>query len=231
VKMAVGTAAVVFLLAGTALAQTGTGTGTTPTGTTPTPTTTTTTTTATTATTTTTPPAPAMPGVSDRTPAAWVAIQRGHRAFQARDFDTALAAYREAAMATPPLTIAHYFIGAAQRAKGSFDEAIESFRTASRLAGDSDPGLKAKALFNIAMTFEAKHDLASAREAWLEYKTWCTTHASIAGYPQIADERVATIDAVQALNQNYEAVRQRIADRVRQVAEDAAAAAAAAETP
>ena len=172
-----------------------------------------------------------MPGVSDRTPAAWVAIQRGHRAFQARDFDTALAAYREAAMATPPLTIAHYFIGAAQRAKGSFDEAIESFRTASRLAGDSDPGLKAKALFNIAMTFEAKHDLASAREAWLEYKTWCTTHASIAGYPQIADERVATIDAVQALNQNYEAVRQRIADRVRQVAEDAAAAAAAAETP
>ncbi|MBI5498726.1 MAG: hypothetical protein HY907_00665 [Deltaproteobacteria bacterium] len=228
VKMAVGTAAVVLLLAGAARAQTGTGTGT---GTT-TPGTTTTTTTTTTATTPPAPPpAPTMPGVSERTPAAWVAIQRGHRAFQARDFDTALAAYREAAMSTPPLTIAHYFIGAAQRAKGSFDEAIESFRTASRLAGDSDPGLKAKALLNIAMTFEAKRDLASAREAWLEYKTWCTTHASIAGYPQIADERVAAIDAVQALDQNYEAVRQRIADRVRQAAEDAAAAAAAGGTP
>ena len=223
VRLAVGAGALVLLAAGFARAQTATGTGTpawaatTPaaTGTPAAPET------------PTTPPAAALPpGASERTPPAWLAIQRGHRAFQARDFDTALAAYREAAMSTPPLTIAHYFIGAAQRAKGSFDEAIESFRTVSRLAGDSDPGLKAKALFNIAMTYEAKMDLASAKEAWLEYKTWCSTHASIAGYPQTADERVAVIDAITALNTTYEAVRQRIADRERQAAEDAAAAAA-----
>ena len=36
------------------------------------------------------------------------------------------------------------------------------------------------------------------------------------------------IDAIRALNTAFEAVRQRIADRERQVAEDAAAAAAAA---
>jgi tetratricopeptide (TPR) repeat protein len=148
-------------------------------------------------------------------------IQRGHRAFQARDFDTALAAYREAAMATPPLPIAHYFIGAAQHAKGQLDEALESFRTVSRLAGDTDAALKAKALMNIAWTLEAKQDLASAREAWLEYKTWCTTHASIAGFPQTADERVAAIDTIRQLDETYAAVRQRIAER----------AAAAAATP
>ena len=227
VTLAVGTAALAVMLSGFAQAQTAPGTGTPGWAATTTPATTTP------ATTTPEPPPPAAlpPGASERTPPAWLAIQRGHRAFQARDFDTALAAYREAAMSTPPVTIAHYFIGAAQRAKGSFDEAIESFRTVSRLAGDTDPGLKAKALFNIAMTYEAKVDLASAREAWLEYKTWCTTHASIAGYPQTADERVAVIDAVQALNTAFEAVRQRIADRERQAAEDAAAAAAAAPAP
>jgi tetratricopeptide (TPR) repeat protein len=203
----------VLLVAAGASAQTGTGSTTTTTGTGQTAT-------------ATPPPAPLPPGISERTPPAWVAIQRGHRAFQARDFDTALAAYREAAMATPPLPIAHYFIGAAQRAKGLYDEALESFRTASRLAGDSDAGLKAKSLFNIAMTQEAKKDLASAKEAWLEYKTWCTTHASITGFPQVADERVAAIEAVQQLNQTYDAVRQRIADRVRVVAEQAAQAAA-----
>ncbi|NMC68431.1 MAG: tetratricopeptide repeat protein, partial [Myxococcales bacterium] len=164
-----------------------------------------------------TPPAPALePGISANTPPAWVAIQRGHRAFIARDFDTALAAYREAAMATPPLPIAHYFIGAAQRAKGQLDEALESFRTVSRLAGDSDAALKAKALMNIAWTLEQKQDLAGAREAWLEYKTWCTTHASIAGFPQTADERVAAIERIQQLDQAYAAVRQRIAERAAQ---------------
>ena len=162
-----------------------------------------------------TPPAP-EPGMSTNTPAAWVAIQRGHRAFLARDFDTALAAYREAAMATPPVPIAHYFIGAAQHAKGQLDEALESFRTVARLAGDSDPALKAKALMNIAWILEEKQDLAGAREAWLEYKTWCTTHASIPGFPQTADERVAAIEKIQQLDQAYAAVRQRIADRAAQ---------------
>jgi len=164
-----------------------------------------------------TPPAPALePGMSTNTPAAWLAIQRGHRAFLARDFDTALAAYREAAMATPPVPIAHYFIGAAQHAKGQLDEALESFRTVARLAGDSDPALKAKALMNIAWILEEKQDLAGAREAWLEYRTWCTTHASIAGFPQTADERVAAIEKIQQLDQAYAAVRQRIADRAAQ---------------
>lgn len=167
------------------------------------------------------PPAPPLePGMSPNTPQAWVAIQRGHRAFIARDFDTALAAYREAAMATPPVPITHYFIGAAQRAKGQIDEALESFRTASRLAGDSDAALKAKALMNIAWMLEMKQDLAGAREAWLEYKTWCTTHASIAGFPQTADERVAAIEKIQQLDQAYAAVRQRIAERQAQAAQN-----------
>ncbi len=168
-----------------------------------------------------TPPAPVLePGISANTPAAWIAIQRGHRAFIARDFDTALAAYREAAMATPPLPIAHYFIGSAQRAKGQLDEALESFRTVSRLAGESDAGLKAKALMNVAWTLELKRDLAGAREAWLEYKTWCTTHASIAGFPQTADERVAAIDTIRQLDEAYAAVRQRIAEREQQAAQN-----------
>ncbi|MBN1771400.1 MAG: hypothetical protein JXB32_09075 [Deltaproteobacteria bacterium] len=168
-----------------------------------------------------TPPAPALePGMSVNTPPAWIAIQRGHRAFLARDFDTALAAYREAAMATPPLPIAHYFIGSAQRAKGQFDEALESFRTVSRLAGETDAGLKAKALMNVAWTLEAKRDLAGAKEAWLEYKTWCTTHASIAGFPQTADERIAAIDTVRQLDETYAAVRQRIAEREQQAAQN-----------
>jgi len=208
--------ALVLCLTSAAAAQTGTGgSGTGGTATTET-----------TPATTTPPPAALPPGISERTPPAWAAIQRGHRAFIARDFDTALAAYREAAMATPPLPIAHYFVGAAQRAKGQFDEALESFRTASRLAGDSDAALKAKALFNIAMTLEAKPDLPGAKEAWLEYKTWCTTHASIPGYPQVADERVAVIEVIQQLNQTYQAVRERIAERERVVAEQAAQAAA-----
>jgi TolA-binding protein len=217
-KTAVGlVVALLVSLASAAGAQTGTGTAGTATGTTGT------------AAAATEPAAPVVaplaPGMSERTPEAWVAIQRGNQAFLARDFDTALAAYREAAMSTPPLPIAHYFIGAAQRAKGSFDEAIESFRTAARLAGDGDAGLKAKALFNVAMTLENKQDLASARDAWLEYKTWCTTHASIAGFPQVADERVAVIDAIRELDRVYADVRTRIADRERVVAEQAAQAA------
>jgi tetratricopeptide (TPR) repeat protein len=164
--------------------------------------------------------APAPP--PSRTPPAWEAVQRGHRAFLARDFDTALAAYREAAMSTPPLPIAHYFIGCALRAKQQFDEAIESFRTAARLAGDTDPGLRAKALFNVAMTLELKNTYPQAREAWQEYKAFCTTHAAIACFPAVADGRIAQMTIIDQLEQAYAAVRQRIADRERQAAEQAA---------
>lgn len=146
-------------------------------------------------------------------------MQRGHRAYLARDFDTAIAAYREAAMSTPPPPIAHYFIACAQLAKNQWGEAAESFRTASRLAGDTDAALRAKALFGIALTLEVQGQLPQAREAWLEYKTWCTTHASVPGFPTTADAHVAAIDKVTQLDRRYADVRQRIADRAAQAAE------------
>ncbi len=158
-------------------------------------------------------PAPAVP---DRTPPAWNAIQRGHRAYVARDFDTAVAAYREAAMSTPPLPVAHYFVACAQRAKNQWAEGIESFRTASRLAGDSDPSLKAKALFGIAMTMEIMGQFPQARQAWLEYKTWCGANVSAQCFPATADGHVAAIDRLVELDRQYAAVRQRIAERAAQ---------------
>jgi tetratricopeptide (TPR) repeat protein len=150
-----------------------------------------------------------------------VAIQRGHRAFLAQDFDLALASYREAAMGTPPVPAAHYFIACALRSKGDLDGAIESFRTAARLTNDSDPAVKAKALFNIAVTLQVLRRLPQARETWLEYQAWVRANASIVGFPDVAEQNIAVIDAWSQLEERVGEVRRRIADRAAQAAQPA----------
>src|SRR5437868_12331084 len=54
-------------------------------------------------------------------------ILKGDHAYVARDFDGAIAAYREAIKTEPEKALAHYRVGAAQLAKGDQKEAEAAF--------------------------------------------------------------------------------------------------------
>lgn len=84
-------------------------------------------------------------------------LQAADDAFDAQDFDTAIAGYSELLSALPTLTYLHLSIGSAHRAKGDYEMALASFE---QLSGDPDRGEQAKV--EIARTRLAMGDLDAA---------------------------------------------------------------------
>ena len=78
-------------------------------------------------------------------------------AFEAQDYDTAIAGYTELLAVVPGLTYLHLSIGGSHRAKGEYEMALASYE---KLAGDPDHGETAKV--DIARTRLAMGDLDAA---------------------------------------------------------------------
>jgi len=73
----------------------------------------------------------------------WEALRRGDNSYVARDFDGAIAAYREAITAEPQNALGHYRAGEAQIEKGDLKEAEAAIASGLRFVGN-DSMLKAK---------------------------------------------------------------------------------------
>ena len=84
-------------------------------------------------------------------------LQAADAAFDAQEFDTAIAAYNELLAVLPSLTYLHLNIGNAYRAMGDFETALASY---DRLAGDPERAEQAKV--EIARTRLAMGDLDAA---------------------------------------------------------------------
>jgi tetratricopeptide (TPR) repeat protein len=143
-------------------------------------------------------------------------VQKGDRAFAARDFDTAIAAYREEIQKKPNGALGHYRLGEAELAKGNFEEAEKSWQTALRLAG-KDEATKSKLLLVLADLKERQKAYDEGVERWKS----CAEHAQATGtgYPATATERIKRADEWKKISADAAEVKARIQKRIQEADE------------
>lgn len=152
-------------------------------------------------------------------------INKGDRSYVARDFDGAIAAYREAIKSEPEKALAHYRVAEAQLAKGDQKEAEVELVTGLRFVG-SDGTLKGKLIFLLADLRERQKNNDEAIGRWKEYSKNAEDEKEAVTYPATATERVSRNEAWKQLATDSAAVKERIAKRLKE-AEEAARKSAA----
>jgi hypothetical protein len=140
-------------------------------------------------------------------------IVKGDRAYVARDFDGAIAAYREAIQSEPQNALGHYRAGAAQLAKGDQKEAEAAWVAGMRFVG-KDGTLKAKLLFALADLRERQKNNDEAIGRWKEYATNAETEKEAITYPATASERLSRNQAWKQNSSDSAAVKERIQKRL-----------------
>jgi tetratricopeptide (TPR) repeat protein len=146
-------------------------------------------------------------------------IVKGDHAYVARDFDGAIAAYREAIKAEPEKALGHYRVGAAQLAKGDQKEAEAAFVNGLRFVA-KDGTLKAKLIFALADLRERQKNNDEAIGRWKEYSKNAEDEKEAITYPATATERVARNEAWKKNAADSADVKSRIAKRLKE-ADDA----------
>lgn len=152
-------------------------------------------------------------------------INKGDRAYVARDFDSALAAYREAIQAEPQNALGHYRAGAVQLAKGDQKEAEAAWVAGLRFVGQ-DGTLKAKLQFALADLRERQKNSDEAVARWKEYAKTAEDYKEANTYPATATERVSRNEAWKKNAAESAEVKERIAKRLKE-ADDASRKSAA----
>lgn len=99
----------------------------------------------------------------------WEHLAKGDAAAIARDFDGALAAYREAIKQSPQNPLGHHRLGQLHALRGDLKEAEVAYTTALRYA-DSDPAAKTRILFCLADLREREKDTEGAIARWTEFE-------------------------------------------------------------
>ena len=146
----------------------------------------------------------------------WEAIGRGDRAVLARDYDAAIAAYRDAISKNPQNALAFYRVAEAQKLKGDLTEADSTYRSALGFVG-TDTALKAKILFCLADLSERAKDLDQAGQRWTAYEAFIETAEQANAYPASAAERKKRLQEWKQISSDAVAVKQRIEKRLREV--------------
>jgi tetratricopeptide (TPR) repeat protein len=148
----------------------------------------------------------------------WEALKKGDSAYGARDFDGAIAAYREAITAEPQNALGHYRAGEAQLAKGDLKEAEAAFMSGLRFVGN-DSMLKAKLEFVMADLSERQKAYDDASAKWTEYETFTTAQPDAKGYPASATERKKVIETWKKVSADSADVKTRIEKRLKEADE------------
>ncbi|MEZ4369327.1 MAG: tetratricopeptide repeat protein [Polyangiaceae bacterium] len=142
----------------------------------------------------------------------WEAVNRGNSAYIARDFDGAIAAFREAITKEPQNALGHYRMAEAQRGKGDLPAAEASLADALRYSGN-DPRLRAKVQFLIADTKERAKAYDDAIAKWTDYEASAAKPEAKA-YAETGPERKKRIETWKQLVKDYGTVKERIAKRL-----------------
>jgi tetratricopeptide (TPR) repeat protein len=159
-------------------------------------------------------PAAAVP-LGKGKPAYSAKVMKGHAAYVARDFQGAIAAYKDAIKDDASDPFAHYFLGEAQLAAGNVAEADASFAAGLRVVAAKDD-IHAKLLFVVADLRERQGKWPDAKKAWEEYAQFLSSHPTAKGYTATATERSKVIDTHVDLETKYAAVKQRIEQRLKE---------------
>lgn len=145
-------------------------------------------------------------------------IVKGDRAYVARDFDGAIATYREAIKLEPEKALGHYRVGAAQLAKGDQKEAEAAFVNGLRFVG-KDGTLRGKLVFALADLRERQKNNDEAIGRWKEYSKNAEDAKEAITYPATATERVSRNEAWKKNVADSEEVKARIAKRLKEADE------------
>lgn len=140
------------------------------------------------------------------------ALSAGHGLFMKKNYQGALSRYEEAKQLKPDDVLVYYFIGCAQAKLERYDEALVSLKTTTTIAGTKYLDAHGKALFMMAMVEEMRHRDEAAIEAWKSYKVFAQTYSDAVTYSATATERLKVLDAKRSMEEEYVAVRERIAN-------------------
>jgi tetratricopeptide (TPR) repeat protein len=145
----------------------------------------------------------------------WEQIKKGDDLYVARDFDGAIAAYKEAITKEPQNALGHYRIGEAHLAKNDTQEAETSWVAALRFVGTDHP-LKAKILFVLADLRERQKSFDDATDRWNAYAQFAQQQPAAKAFPKTADDRKGKIASWTKLVSDYAAVKKRIEARLKE---------------
>ena len=169
--------------------------------------------------------APAAPAAAAPAPAAAKGpspysefIQKGDRSYLARDFDGAIAAYRQEIEKNPNAPLGHYRLGEAQLAKGDTNEAELSWQQALRFAG-KDERIRSKVLFVLADLKERLKANDDAVGRWKQYQEHAQGHADAKAYPGTAADRIKRADEWKKIVADSAEVKARIDKRLKEADE------------
>ena len=150
----------------------------------------------------------------------WEAIGKGDSAVLARDYEAAVAAYRDAITKSPQASLAHYRMGEAQVLKGDLKEAQAAFDSALRFVG-KDSGLKAKILVRLADLSERAKDWDQALTRWTAYEEFAKTSERVKVFLATAAERKKRVSEWKQIQLDSAAVKERIDKRLKEFDENA----------
>lgn len=158
------------------------------------------------------PVTPARPGPSPYSKL----VQKGDHAYVARDYDAAIAAYREEIQKNPNGALGHYRLAEVELAKGNFDEAEKSLQTALGVVG-KDEATKSKLLLVLAYLKERQKAYDEAVVRWKA----CAEHAQATGtgYAATATERIRRADEWKKISADAAEVKARIEKRIQEADE------------
>ncbi|MFZ5895805.1 MAG: tetratricopeptide repeat protein [Myxococcota bacterium] len=150
----------------------------------------------------------------------WEAIAKGDSAVLARDYEAAVAAYRDAITKSPQTSLAHYRMGEAQVLKGDLKEAQAAYDAALRFVG-KDSAMKAKVLFCLADLAERQKAWDQALERWTAYEEFAKTSERVKVFLASAADRKKRITEWKQIQSDAAAVKERIDKRLKEVDERA----------
>jgi len=162
-------------------------------------------------------PAPASaPSTPTRGPSPFDAsLHRGAEAFARRDFDAAMAAFRDAVQRDPRSAVPWLRMAAVARARNDAATAMGNYREALRLAieasADAD---RARALIGIADLDEAQGLWREAIGAWGAVAEFADAHPTVTS-AAVPRARIEAIRQRDSRDREYAPVRERIAERIR----------------
>ncbi|HEY0463207.1 MAG TPA: tetratricopeptide repeat protein [Polyangiaceae bacterium] len=138
------------------------------------------------------------------------ALKRGDAALLMRDFEGALAAYRDALSKEPENALGHYRVGEAQILKGDLHEAETAFSAGLRAVAPENLRLRAKLQFALADLRERQQAYDEASAQWTEYEAFSTEKKDAQGFPASGSERKKVLETWKKLSADSLSVKARI---------------------
>jgi TolA-binding protein len=139
------------------------------------------------------------------------AIKDGSDKYVAKDVAGAIEAFQKATALEPRNPVGYYYLGEAQLGNKDLPQAESAWLHASQVSDEGTPGLKAKIFFCIADLRERQKRWDDAKASWEQYGE-LTKAFEGSTFPNIAKERIASIDTMLNQDKAYEIVRKRIAE-------------------